>query len=259
MKRFWNDTKKYWEYVKSASKAQLKSEVAGAHLGWLWWLLDPLLFMLIYTFVSVIVFDRSQQYLASFIFIGLSSWNFFQHVVKNSVTLVSKNSGIVSKVYIPKFVLIYIEMGIESIKMLISYLLVIGTMILYRIPITFKVVYIIPIFLTLYVFTFGCATILMHFGVFVQDLSNVINAFLRLVFYLSGVFYSISKISEPYRTILLNFNPIAAIMDGLRQCVLYHSNPQFLTIGVWFVMGIILSIIGVRTIYKYENSYVKVM
>lgn len=259
MKRFWSDTKKYWEYVKCAAKAELKSSVAGSHLGWLWWILDPLLFMLIYTFVSVVVFGRTEKYLAAFIFIGLSSWNFFQHVVKKSVTLVSKNSGIVSKVYIPKFILIYIQMGVEAIKMLISYMLVIVTLILYKVPITYKVIYIIPIFITLFVFTFGCATILMHFGVFVRDLSNLIEAFLRLVFYLSGVFYSISRIPEPYKTILLTFNPVAMIMDGLRQCVLYQNEPEFFAIGMWFVIGVILSAIGVSTIYKYENSYAKVM
>lgn len=259
MKRFIADTIKYWEYAKCAAKASLKSEVANSHLGWLWWILDPLLFMLIYTFVSVIVFDRTEKYLASFIFIGLTSWNFFQHTVKNSVTQVSKNSAIVSKVYVPKYVLVYIEMMIQTIKMIISYSLVAVTIVIYRIPLTFRVIYIVPILLTLFVFTFGCATILMHFGVFVQDLANVMNALLKLIFYLSGVFYSISRIPEPYRTLLLYFNPVAMVMDGLRQCVLYSANPQFAAIGIWFAIGVVLSVIGVHTIYKYENSYVKVM
>ena len=44
----------------------------------------PLFFMLTYTFVSVAVFERTQEYLISFIFIGLTSWDFFQHVVRKS-------------------------------------------------------------------------------------------------------------------------------------------------------------------------------
>ena len=109
MKRFFDDTCKYWEYAKRAAISELKSEVASSRLSWLWWILDPLLFMLVYSFVSIIVFDKSEKYLAAFIFIGLSSWDFFSKKIKQSVKLVSGNSAVVSKVYLPKYILIYIQ------------------------------------------------------------------------------------------------------------------------------------------------------
>ena len=59
MNRFLKDYKKYHAYVKYASKAELKSEVASSYLTWLWWILDPLFFMLIYTFIVEIVFSTS--------------------------------------------------------------------------------------------------------------------------------------------------------------------------------------------------------
>ncbi|MBR1627682.1 MAG: ABC transporter permease, partial [Lachnospiraceae bacterium] len=244
LSRFFKDTVKYYEYVKVATKANLKTEVAGSYLSWLWWILDPMLFMLIYTFVCVIVFDRPQEYLAAFIFIGLSSWDFFNHVIQISVNLVQKNSGVISKVYVPKFVLIYIEMGIWGFKMLISFSLVAITMFLYRIHITHRILYVIPAFVVLLMFTFGCATLLLHFGVYIQDLTNVIRAVLRLVFYMSGVFYSIDKTPEPFRTILMNFNPLALVMDSLRRCMLYAEKPRLFLLGVWFAIGLLLAIIG---------------
>ncbi len=259
LNRFIKDTKRYAEYVKVAAKANLKTEVSGSHLSWLWWILDPLLFMLIYSFVSVIVFSKGQQYLIAFIFIGLSTWNFFSHVVRISVTLVQKNSGVISKVYVPKFVLIYIEMFIWGFKMIISFSLVAITMVLYRIHLTHRILYIFPIFFVMCVFTFGCSAIMLHCGVYVQDLSNVLNAVLQLVFYISGVFYSIDSTPEPFRTILMKFNPMAIIMDSLRKCMLYGENPDFPLLGIWCLIGIILSAIGVVCIYKNENSYVKMM
>ena len=56
MKKFINNIKKYKGYMLYATKATLKSEVAGSRLNWLWWILDPFLFMLVYTFVAEIVF-----------------------------------------------------------------------------------------------------------------------------------------------------------------------------------------------------------
>ena len=48
MKKFINNIKKYKGYMLYATKATLKSEVAGSRLNWLWWILDPFLFMLVY-------------------------------------------------------------------------------------------------------------------------------------------------------------------------------------------------------------------
>ena len=48
-KRFRDDMKKYWKYAVYSSKAQLKSEIANSYLNWLWWILDPLCFMLMYS------------------------------------------------------------------------------------------------------------------------------------------------------------------------------------------------------------------
>ncbi len=144
--------------------------------------------------------------------------------------------------------------------MMISYILVVIMMVGYRIHVGPVILYIIPIFLTLFVITFGFSTILMHFGVFVEDLFNVVNVLLRLVFYLSGIFYNIVKrVPEPYNEVLLKVNPVALIMTDLRSVMIYETMPHRKWILLWFVIGVLLSVIGVKTIYKYENSYVKVI
>lgn len=260
MKKFIEDLKKYYKYSVYSAKSELKSEIAQSHLSWLWWILDPLLFMLVYTFISVIVFRTREQYFPVFVFIGLSSWTFFDKTVKQSVRLVSSNSAIVSKVYIPKHILIFVKLYANGFKMMISYALVVVMMIIYKVPITINIIYIIPIFLTLIMFTFGVSTIMLHFGVFVEDLANVINVLLKLAFYMSGIFYSIEKrVPEPYGSILLHGNPMALILNDLRRAMIYSSMPHLEWILVWFLISCVLAVIGLRVIYKYENSYVKVI
>lgn len=260
MKRFISDVKKYMEYAVYSAKSSLKSEVANSHLSWMWWILDPLLFMMVYSFISIIVFGKSEKYFAAFVFIGLSSWSFFQSTIKQSVKLVTRNSSIVSKIYIPKYILIFIQMLVNGFKMMISYILVVGIMILYRVPVTYRILYVIPLFMILFIVTFGISTICLHFGVYIEDLSNVINVLLRLVFYMSGIFYSITKrVDPPYSHILLKCNPVAFIMQSLRECMIYSTTPAHKWMLVWFGIGLCLSVIGVYTIYKHENSYVKVI
>ena len=114
--RFVNDMKKYFSYAKYSARSDLKSEVASSYLNWLWWILDPLLYMLVYSFITVIVFQSKVDYFPIFVFIGLTLWNFFSKNVQGSVKMVRQNSGIVSKVYIPKYILILQKLLVNRLQ-----------------------------------------------------------------------------------------------------------------------------------------------
>lgn len=263
MKKFFRDIKRYNPYAVYAAKAELKSSVANSYLNWLWWILDPVLFMLVYTFVVKIVFQTKEDNFALFVFIGLTVWDFFNRTITNSVKLVRNNKSTVSKIYIPKYTLVLIKMYVNAFKMLISFGLVVISMILYRVKVSWYLLYIPFILAVLFVITFGFACILMHFGVFIEDLSNLVTVLLRLVFYMSGVFYNIttriSKLSTLAADLLLNVNPIALIISSMRDVMLYARTPNLKMLLLWFAVGIIASVVGVKTIYKYENSYTKVI
>jgi len=252
--------KKYFSYAKYSAKSDLKSEVASSYLNWLWWILDPLLFMLVYTFIAVIIFRSKTQYFPIFVFVGLTLWNFFNKNVQGSVKMVRQNSSIVSKVYIPKYILILQKMLENGFKMMISFFLVFIMMLLYRVPVTWNILYLVPIFIVLVLLTFGLSCIVLHFGVFVDDLHNVMMVVLRLMFYMSGIFYSIgNRLPEPYKSILIYCNPMAMLIESARNCLIYSSRPYRIALVGWGAMSLVLCIIGVKLIYSYENSYVKVM
>lgn len=262
IKRFVNDVKRFNTYAVYSAKANLKTEVAGSYLNWLWWILDPLCFMLIYTFVFGVVFNSKEDFFTVFIFIGLTMWTFFNKTVNQSVKIVKKNKSIVSKVYIPKYMLVVVQMYVNGFKMLISLAIIVIMIIVYRVPLTWNVLYIVPILLTLFLLTFGVSTVLVHFGVYVEDLANVTNLVLRLLFYLTGIFYDVQKKLKklaPLDVIAVRVNPVAFLLASMRGALLYGQTPHRKILVLWFVISLLLSALGVRLIYKNENSYVKVI
>lgn len=260
MRKFRNDIKKYKSYMFYATKANLKADVASSYLNWLWWILDPLLFMLVYSFVALIVFGKGEPYFPVFVFIGLNSWNFFSKSITKSVKAIRSYKGIISKIYIPKYVLVMITIMGNLFKMAIAFILVAITMLFYRVPLSWCVLNIVPIFCTMIVFTFGCCCLVLHAGVYLADLSNIITVLLRLIFYMSGIFYSIPRrVGEPYGTYLLHINPMAFLINGLRDSLLYSLMVDYQLLFIFFVTGCILSIVGIKTINRYENNYVKVI
>lgn len=260
MKKFIYNIKKYHKYAIRSAKAELKSEVADSYLNWLWWIIEPFCFMLIYVFVFGIVFKNSTPYFASFVFIGLTAWEFFNRMINGSVKLIANNRALVTKVYIPKYILLFSKSYTYLFKMFISLIITFGLMIFQHVPFSWHIVFIIPIILILYIISFGIGMILMNYGVTVNDLGNLTNIVLRMIFYLSGVFYNIKeRLNGSIEFILLRFNPIAFIMNELRKVLLQNSLPNFQGLLVWLGIGLALCAIGIHIIHKNENSYAKVI
>ena len=260
VKRILANIKKYYKYAIYSSKSDLKSEVATSYLNWLWWILDPLCFMLIYTFVFGFVFKSKEQYFPVFVFLGQVVWDFFNRMISGSVKLIIGNRGLVTKVYIPKYILLLSKSFTYIFKMFVSFGITLILMLCMGVPFTLNILWFIPILTVLYVISFGIGLLLMHFGVYLDDLANLIRIALRMMFYFSGIFYSIAtRIPGNIGNILLKLNPIAFIINEMRTTVLYGNIPNFNILILYLIIGILLCMLGIHTIHTNENSYAKVI
>lgn len=153
-------------------------------------------------------------------------------------------------------------MFVNAFKMIVSFAIVVVLMIYYKVPITWNILYFIPLMACLWLITFGMMCILCHFGVFVQDLSNVVAIVLKLIFYMTGIMFSIEHrigANHPELALVLGvFNPMAYVIDGCRKSLIYGQRPDLYILAFWLLVGLLLSWIGIRLIYRNENSYVKV-
>ena len=260
IKQFIKNIKKYLEYTIYSAKAELKSEVANSYLNWIWWILEPICMMLIYIFVVEVVFKSKEPNFPVFVFIGITVWNYFNKMITSCVKLIKNKKAIVTKIYIPKYILVIEKSFVFGFKAFISFGLILILMIIFKINFTVYLLNFILIFALLYIVTFGLCCIIMHFGTYIEDLNNICNIALKFTFYFSGVFYNIStKVPTPFNKILLILNPIGLIINEFRKLFMYAQAPNIIVIACWFVVGIILSAIGIKLIHKYEKSYIKVI
>ncbi|MBO4336890.1 MAG: ABC transporter permease [Lachnospiraceae bacterium] len=260
MKKFIYNIKKYKNYMLYSAKSALKADVATSRLNWLWWILNPFLFMLVYTFVSLIVFGKGEKFFPIFVFIALNLWNFFSACVNKSVRLVKKNKSTISKVYLPKYILIFTVMLEEGFKMCVAFVLVIIVLPIYRVPVTPRAFLAIFVIIVLLIFTYAISALVLNLGVYIDDLANIVTVLLRLVFYMSGIFYDVIKrVPKPYNKYMLNGNPMALMIRSMRNCILYEKMPHMKMLLVWLVVSIGLAFIGTHLITKHENSYVKLI
>lgn len=258
--RFFKDIKKYLPYAIWSAKSDLQAEVATSYLNWMWWLIEPICSCLIYTFIFGIVFKAGEPYFAVFVFVGLTMWNFFARSLSSSVDIVRFNKDIITKVYMPKYILLLAKMFTYFFKMMVSFVVIFIIMIFYRVPVSLNLLWVLPVFIVLFLFTFGISSVMMHYGVYVSDLGYITGIVLQMLMYLTGVFYSVAnQVPDPFGLILEVFNPIAFIISAMRSALLYSTTPMLGALGAWTLISFILIALGIFTVYSNENSYVKVI
>lgn len=249
---------KYREYIWYSAKAQLKSELSSSMIGWIWWILEPTLYMVIYFYVFTVVFKRQTEYVVAVINIGLLYWRFFNNCLLTCTKLIKKNRTIISKVYLPKFVFVCSVMLVNLFKMVCAFVPVIILLIWYRIPFSWQMFQIIPLTLAYYVIVFSACCWFMHIGVYFPDVERVLPIALRMLFYLSGVFYPIdAKLDNKAAEYMLKFNPVATVITSVRDSMLFsrpvHANELIIQTSLFIILGII----GIITIKNYESKYIK--
>ena len=258
--RFINDLKKYRRYIVYAAKADLKAEVANSYLNRLWWLLEPFFNMLVYVIVFGKIMGSSVENYATFIFSGLLMWNFFSKTINYSVKCIRSNRDIVTKVYVPKHVLLISNMVLNFMKLLFSLIVLIPMLLIFNIHIGVNVFWVIPAYIVMMLISFGVGMIFIHYGVYIDDLAYAVGILLQMMMFLSGVFYDVvTSLTAPLNAMMLVINPVAMFVDTMRNALLNNIVSNVPLIILWIIISGLISYMGIHIVYKNENAYVKVV
>jgi ABC-type polysaccharide/polyol phosphate export permease len=216
--------------------------------------------MLVYVAVFGQLMGRSMENYATFVFSALLMFKYFSSTVNYSVKLIRNNAGILTKVYVPKFVILLSNMALNFFKLLFEMTVLIVMLLVFRVHIGFNILWVIPAYALTTLFAFGLGMILLHFGVYVDDLSYAIGILLTMLNFLSGTFYNVmTTLSAPLNTLMMVFNPLAVFIDVMRSALLYNTLVDLPLMGLWAIFSLLLCYTGVHIVYANENSYVKLI
>jgi ABC-type polysaccharide/polyol phosphate export permease len=86
-------------------RADLKKKGADTLLGNVWWVIDPLIQMLIYSVLVTLIFDKKIEDYGLFVFCAILPWKWFESTVKDGVISVTGQERLIKQIYFPKLVL----------------------------------------------------------------------------------------------------------------------------------------------------------
>jgi ABC-type polysaccharide/polyol phosphate export permease len=257
-RKFIFDIKKYREYIYNSFLTELALENSRSYLGFLWWLLDPLFYMLVYIMVVSIILRRGGPDYPVFVFSGLLIWRWTSSTINQSTNCIIAKKNLINNIYIPKTIFPFIKNSVNFFYFSISITLLVPFLIIYKIPLTYHVIEIVPVIIVQYLFNFGISLWLSHLGVLYFDVDKVLSVFIRVWYYLSPGLYSLDLVPKTLQP-LMWLNPLTTTMVSSRNVFLYGHPPVYLGLLVWGVLSIIIIYFGLRNIYNFDRMYAKVL
>lgn len=246
------------ELLKYLVMSGLKADNRDSYLGYFWWLLDPLLNVLVYYFLVVVIMGRGGPDFPVYLVIGLVVWRWMSTTINGSAKSITKFSSIINQVYLPKS-LFPVALTLTQMFNFLFGLVVIALFLLFfgYIPgwqlIFLPLVIVVQLLLLLMVSLF-----LGYVAVFVRDIDNLVKHVVRVFFYASPVIWEGSRFPAEYNHII-RFNPIAIIIDGYRDILMYHVTPNVRDIVLVGIVSTVMILLLLRHYYKNEHKIIKAL
>lgn len=174
-------------------------------LGMVWSVLSPLLTQLVMMLVFTNIFGRNVNHYIVYLFSGNIVMGYFRESTGNGMRSLMSNAKIITKINVPKYLFILSK----SVSCLINFLLTICVYFVFckidHVVFTPRILLLIYPVITLTILGIGVGMILSALYVFFRDIEYLYSVFLRLLTYLSAIFYTLDKYSpEVQRLFLLN-------------------------------------------------------
>lgn len=223
-------------------------------LGVIWTLLDPLLTMTVMAIVFSALFNRQVPGFPVFLFSGIVIWQLFSEGSSKAISDLVFGGGVLGRVYMPKSVYSVAATGTSLINFLLSLIPLALFVAVFNRPITLAMLFVPVSILITSVFTLGVGLVVSSLAVFFSDIMNVHNILLRLLLYLSGVFFEISFLPEELGK-LVNLIPTYHMIELFRQPVYNGRLPSLTSIAYMSLWAVLMFLVGFWVFSKLSDEY----
>jgi lipopolysaccharide transport system permease protein len=235
--------------VDTKAKMSLKAEASKLYLSFLWWLIEPILFVLAFYFVFGVLLQTRQENFLLFLMCAKIPYMWFSKAVTTASASIVGNRGIISQVDIPKTIFPYAAIQITVYKEIPVFLLLLSMCIYYDYMPTLEWFWLIPLIVVMYlmIVTLGLLTAILV--CYADDIRMLINMAMLFLMFTSGIFFDISDIHQPLQGYLFTYNPLAFLCDGFRKVLMhkgvYDLNHLLVLFGIFST-----TIAGLHLLYR---------
>ncbi|HEX7966542.1 MAG TPA: ABC transporter permease [Gammaproteobacteria bacterium] len=248
---------RYAELIWYRGLADLHADAARGYVGFAWWVLEPLLYMMAFYLAFGLGLRQGGEHRLLFLLSGLVPWKLFSSTVQNGGGIIQANSGLIQQVYLPKYILPSMVLVTNGMKFLIILALLlclaaytngIGTSWL---ALPFLVV--VELMLTLALASLAAALVPL-----LPDLDLIISNGLVVMLFISGVINDISRL-PPSVAQVLRLNPMVPVIAGFHDVLVSKVWPDWSALAAVLLASCMIYALALWLLKRFDRSYPKLM
>jgi len=247
---------RFLELLWFSAYAELKAESARSYLGFLWWLLEPAMFMAVFWVVFGLVLGNRDPDFIPFLLVGLTFWQWLKSCITHGSHAIWLNIPLMRQVRLP--VLLFPLTAVLSDTVKFAFIFAVLLVILWSLGhppgwayLALPLVFAVELLL-------GCAGALIAAAVvpFVPDIRFVIENAMMALMFLSGVVFSLASLPEPYAA-WMAFNPVVGIIESARDILMRGQWPDWLLLAKAGIGSLVVLAFAVVLIMRLAPRYPK--
>jgi len=222
---------RYRGLIQSLVARELKARYRGSVLGFFWSFINPLLLLLVYSFVFRYVLPakfKGIDHYELFLFCGLLPWTWFSASLLESSGVLISGGNLIKKVLFPAEILPIVTVLANLVHFLLGLAILAVFLVYYQRPLHlvelawFPVAVLVQLILTL-----GLALLLSALTVHFRDMRDILGHLITFWFFATPIIYPYFQM-EPWQLRFLNWNPFTHLAITYQE-ILYFEGP----VGHW--------------------------
>jgi len=223
---------KYRGLIQSLVARELKARYRGSVLGFFWSFINPLLLLMVYTFVFTVVlpggWEEELGPRALFLFCGLLPWTWFSSSLVESSNVLISGGNLIKKVMFPAEILPIVSVLANLVHFLLGLIILVIFLIYYHRPLQFSELAWFPVVvLVQLLLTVGLALILSALTVHFRDIKDILSNVLALWFFATPIIYPMKQLSDlgtpRWAKTLINLNPFTHLAVSYQEILFYEG------------------------------------
>lgn len=247
----------YRELVFFMIWRELKVRYKQTLLGAAWAIIQPVMTMVVFNFLfgKVAKVPTDGIPYPIFAYSALLPWGLFTTALNQASRSLTSNHNMISKVYFPRLVLPISSVLAGLVDFSISFVILIGLMIYYKITPTWTALWALPFFLLLAILTaLGVALWLSAINVKYRDVNYALPFLTQFWMFITPVAYSAKIISDQWQ-IVYSLNPMAGVVNGFRWALLGSGSGPNAALWVSVAISMLVLIGGLFYFRNMERTF----
>jgi lipopolysaccharide transport system permease protein len=265
----WSDS--LWAHVRELSKhgellylvtqRELKVRYKQSVLGVLWAVLQPFSLMLVFS----LFFGHFNRLPSEglpyplFSYPALLPWTFFSTSLSFAIPSLIQNSNLITKIYFPREIVPLASVFAAFVDFLIASVIFVGMLFFYQVAPTWNLLYVFPLLTVQVLFTVGVCLLLSAFTVLYRDVRHTLPLVIQIWMFITPVLYPASSVPERWRSLYMSINPMAAIIDGYRRCVVKGVPPELKYLALAAGVSLLLVWAGYKYFKHLEREFADIV